>query len=181
MSYPTLLPPNATDPERALEQVMAHISDEPIDIRTVKNAETCPIELLPWLAWENAIANWDTDWTESQQRDVVKNAALVNKTRGTPGAVKRALASLDVATDIVEWFEDDPKADPYTFRATIHGNNITQDQIAEVSAQIASVKNARSYLTGIMINEQKVSGTCYIGGAFYVRQSVTIKAKSRDE
>lgn len=179
MSYPTLLPPNSTDPERALEQVMGHVGDQPIDIRTVKSGDTCPLDLLPWLAWENAIVYWNTDWTEEQQRGVVDSAAVVNKTRGTPGAVKSALSSLDVMADLIEWFNDSPKGAPYTFRLVIHGNNITDDEVRQIVAQVTGVKNGRSYLTGVMINEQQISGTYYIGGAVCARQSVTIKAKAR--
>lgn len=179
MTYPTLLPPNTTDPELALEQVMAHVGDEPIDIRTVKSADTCPLDLLPWLAWENAISYWNTEWTEDQQRAIVGNAAQVNKSRGTPGAVKRALASIDISADLIEWFNENPKAAPYTYRIVIHGNNITDSQIEQVVALSTDVKNGRSYLTGISINEQKISGTYYIGGAVYVSQTVTIKAKAR--
>lgn len=179
MSYPSLLPANAVESERALEQVMAHAGDQPIDIRIVKNADLCPLELLPWTAWENAITYWNTDWTESQQRGIVSSAAVVNKTRGTPGAVKRALSSMDVMADLVEWFNDSPKGDPYTFRIVIHSNSITDDEIRQIIAQVSGVKNARSYLTGVLINEQKISGKYYIGGAIYTRQSVTIKAKAR--
>ncbi|ECG8590754.1 phage tail protein I [Salmonella enterica subsp. salamae] len=176
MTFQTLLPANATDGERALEEVISHVGDEPIDIRTVKNPDTCPSELLPWLAWEYAVTYWDEEWNEEQQRSAIRNAAAVNKSRGTPGAVKQALAAIDQTIDIIEWFNDFPEAAPYTFRAVVHGNSITEDELQKISSQITDTKNARSYLTGIQIANQVVSGAFYSGGAYLVRQSITLKA-----
>lgn len=181
MTYKTLLPPNATTGELSLEQVMGHVSDLPIDIRTVKNPDLCPVELLPWLAWEYAVSYWDENWTEQQKRDVIKSAAAVNKKRGTPGVVKQALAAVDRQIDLVEWFNDEPVADPYTFRVLVHGNSISEDELQKISNQVIDAKNARSFLSDIRIAEQKISGNIYIGGALYASQSVTITAKKRDE
>ncbi|NEG58183.1 phage tail protein I [Pantoea agglomerans] len=180
MRVKTLLPPNATAAERALEQVMAHVGDLPLDIRTVKNPDTCPAVLLPWLAWEYAITWWDESWTEAQKRSVIKSAAGVNKRRGTGGAVRRALAALDYPCEVIEWFRDTPKAAPYTFRVKIHGNNIPEETLARLAFRVNDAKNARSLLSGITVASQVVNGTVWTGGAFFIRQSVTIKAKRRE-
>lgn len=181
MTVKTLLPPNLTAAERALEQVMAHAGDQPLDIRTVKNPDTCPSVLLPWLAWEHAITWWDESWTEEQKRSVIRSAPGVNKRRGTVGAVKRALAATGYPCDVIEWFDDVPKAAPYTFRVNIYGNSITAETLARLADQVNDAKNARSYLSGINIAEQTISGTAYVGGAIFTRQTVTIKAKRRNE
>ncbi|MGM5531588.1 phage tail protein I [Erwinia sp. PK3-005] len=181
MDVRSLLPPNATATERALEQVMAHVADLPLDIRTIKNPDTCPAVLLPWLAWEYAITWWDESWTEEQKRSVIKSAAGVNKRRGTVSAVKRALAAVDYPCDVIEWFSDTPKADPYTFRVEIHGNSITEETLARLTSQVNDAKNARSLLSGITIAEQVITGTAWTAGAFFTNQSVIIKAKRRDE
>lgn len=178
MTFQTLLPPNATTGELALEQVMAHVGDQPVDIRTVKNPDLCPLELLPWLAWEYAVTYWDASWTEEQKRSVIKNAAAVNKFRGTPGGVKQALAAIARTIDLVEWFNDDPVADPYTFRVIVYGNGITEEELQKIASQVRDAKNARSYLSDIRISEQSVAGSFYMGGACYVRQSITLEAQS---
>ncbi|MGS0744187.1 phage tail protein I [Glaciimonas sp. GG7] len=51
----SLLPPNTTPQERALEATMARISDIPVPLRQLYNPDTCPINVLPWLAWQLAI------------------------------------------------------------------------------------------------------------------------------
>jgi phage tail P2-like protein len=177
---PSLLPLNATTGELALEQVIAHIGDEPIDIRTVKNPDLCPPVLLPWLAWEYGVTYWDENWAETQKRGVIKNAAAVNKKRGTPGSVRQALAAVDRHVDIVEWFNDTPQGEPYTFRALVNGSSITESELQLIASQINDAKNARSLLSDIRIGEQTVGGRIYIGGAVTVQQTIHIRAKQRD-
>ncbi|QHA85686.1 phage tail protein I [Serratia rhizosphaerae] len=181
MTFRTLLPPNATQPEQALEIVMSHVGDVLFDIRDVKNPDKCPADLLPWLAWEFGVTWWDDEWTEQQKRDVIKSAASVNKKRGTPGAVRQALASVDRLIDVIEWFGDTPQGEPYTFRVVVHGNSVSTDELQKIFSHISDAKNARSFLGDIRVTPEKVYGNCYIGGSIFTRQSVTIKAKRRDE
>ena len=180
MAYRTLLPPNSTAGERAQEQVMGHMSDLPIDIRTVKNADLCPVEVIPALAWEYAITYWDEDWTETQKRNVIKNAPRVNKTRGTVGALKYALQAVGRPIDVIEWFNDTPQGEPYTFRIVVNGYNVTPEELQLIAHQVADAKNGRSYMSDIRIGSQTVEGNIYVGGACVVKQTIRIKAK-RDE
>lgn len=164
-NFKTLLPPNSTEQEESLEIVMSHVGDQPIDIRTVKNPDLCPVELLPWLAWEYAVSYWDDSWSEDQKRSVIENAASVNKHRGTTGAVKQALASIGIPIDLIEWFSEKPLAAAYTFRVVVHANNIDEATITRIIEQINDAKNARSLLSSIDVNPQKIAGTLYISGA----------------
>lgn len=181
MMFRTLLPPNATPGELAQERVISHVGDVPIDIRIVKNPDLCPAELLPWLAWEYAVMYWEETWSEQQKREVIKNATVVNKQRGTPGAVRRALTAVDRTIELIEWFQDTPPGAPYTFRVIVYGVSITQEELEKVVAQITDAKNARSFLSDLRIGPQALAGTISVGGALFVRQSTTLTAKRRDE
>lgn len=64
----TLLPPNATKAERAMEAVPARIDDIPASFRDLWNPRTCPINLLPWLAWAVSMDSWDASWPEHTKR-----------------------------------------------------------------------------------------------------------------
>lgn len=48
---PSLLPPNATKAERALEGATARLEDVPVDIRAMWDPATCQEFMLPWLGW----------------------------------------------------------------------------------------------------------------------------------
>ena len=50
-AVPSLLPHNASPQERAIEAATARLADVPVPLRDLWNPETCPAELLPWLAW----------------------------------------------------------------------------------------------------------------------------------
>ncbi len=88
----SLLPPNSTDLERALDLTGARISavDAPIDL--MWNPETCPTAFLPWLAWSLSVDEWDNAWPEGTKRAVIAASVWVHRHKGTVGAVKRALA-----------------------------------------------------------------------------------------
>ncbi|EMO5715823.1 phage tail protein I [Enterobacter bugandensis] len=179
MTFRTLLPANASRGELAQEMVHSHIGDLLFDVRTVKNPDLCPVDFLPWLAWEYGITYWEDTWTEDEKRAVIRSAAAVNKKRGTPWAVQHALGVVNRKVDVVEWFSDTPKADPYTFRLIIHGESITTDELIKTRDQACDTKNARSWLSALHILGPPVRGTFWFGGGCYQHLRATIKSKKR--
>lgn len=149
----SLLPPNATPLERALEVVTRRAFDVPVPVKTVWDPETCPVELLPWLAWAFAVDQWDSRWSEVQKRAVVGNAIAIHRYRGTLGAVKRAIASLGYDITIREWFEESPRRDPFTFRAEVRiaDSGVELPLYRQLEQLINDAKNVRSHLTGVTL------------------------------
>ncbi len=166
--YKTLLPPNAHGPERALEEANAgQILTLPVPVRHAKDPATCPAHLLPWLAWEYAVDYWNPEWDEAQKRQVIADAAYVHQHRGTAGAVRRSLSSIGLPTTVIEWWHDQPRQDPYTFRIEVYS---TQGVTDELYQQIRNVtdraKNLRSHLSKIdVITDVGTNGIFYISGA----------------
>jgi phage tail P2-like protein len=148
-----LLPPNATSLERALEEAAARMSDVPVAVGDLWNPSTCPSSLLPWLAWALSVDAWDPAWTETQKRQAIRAAFLVHRHKGTAGAVKRALAALGYDTAVVEWFQESPPADPYTFavEAQIDERGISAELYDELERIALETKNARSHLTRVSL------------------------------
>lgn len=179
MANQSVLPPNATAPERALEAVLSHVGDLPGDIRIIKNPDLCPVDLLPWLAWEYAVTYWNSGWSEQQKRQVIKAAAWQNKHRGTRGAVERALLTVGYESQLQEWFEKVPKGDPYTFGIKIYllkqmGMDI--DLLNTFIAQIFDAKNCRSLLESINF-EAEIDGEFFIAGVAAADVGVEIPAE----
>jgi len=56
-SSANLLPPNATQAERALSQAIV-ARPLPVDITALWDADRCPAALLPWLAWALSVVEW---------------------------------------------------------------------------------------------------------------------------
>jgi phage tail P2-like protein len=158
---PSLLPPNATLQELAIEQATARIEDVPIPIKSMWNPDTCPAELLPWLAWAFSVDRWKANWSVTQKRQMIKNSIFIHRHKGTIGAVKRALASLDYDAKITEWF--DSEEDPYTFRIDVNvsESGIDEQAYTDIEQVVNDAKNVRSHLTSILV-AGKVSGAIKI-------------------
>lgn len=174
----SILPPSADLHEIALE--MAHasrIDSLPVPVRDIQRPEQSPAAFLPWLAWDNGVTWWDMAWTEQQQRDVISNARWVNQRRGTAGAVLRALASLGYPAEMVEWFNDTPKAAPYTFRVVLHAA-LGESEITLARDMVMDAKNVRSFLSDISVSPPEVEGRYFIGAVLASEVTAIIGVKT---
>lgn len=178
----SLLPPNATVVERAMEMAAARIESVPTPARHMWNPQTCPAQLLPWLAWAFSVDEWDTTWTEAQKRATISASYSVHRRKGTIGAVKRALGALGLDIQIVEWFQETPKGDPYTFRIALGSGaeGAPQDKLLKLLAVLNSAKNLRSHLRSIDLTvESKAelfsAGITLIGNEIQINSAFTLK------
>ena len=93
-TYKSLLPPNSSKLERALEQIAAKALDLPVIIKQLHNPDTCPTALLPWLAWSLSVDEWDNDWSEAHQRQTIRDSRQIHREKGTKSSIRRILASV---------------------------------------------------------------------------------------
>lgn len=82
---------------------------------------------LPWLAWQWRVDVWDDTWPIAQQREVVKSALLLARYRGTPWAVKRALALTGYQSLVTEWWQQQPEGERGTFTVEVDAEQRTID------------------------------------------------------
>lgn len=83
----------------------------------------CPAVYLPWLAWALSVDEWDDSWSDAVKREVINQAFLVHRYKGTPAAIEQALASLNIDSEIKEWWElPDGKPGTATVWALINDN-----------------------------------------------------------
>lgn len=94
----SLLPPNATDLERAVEAVIMQILSIEVPVDRLWSPERCPAAVLPYLAWALSVDEWDVSWSVERQREVVAAAIQIQRHKGTPWAIKRALEVLGYGT-----------------------------------------------------------------------------------
>lgn len=162
----SLLPPNATQLERDIETVTARNTELPVPIRESWNAQTCPAHLLPWLAWALSVDNWSSDWTEQQQRDAVEESITIHRRKGTLGALKRALATLDIETEVSEpWQSGDA---PHSFRvsALISQRGINRQTINDVTQVVNRNKPIRSNpILELVLNSEGEVNTTLLGAS----------------
>ena len=150
-----LLPPNATPADLALEQSTARLADLPANlVRWMQSPQLIPENVLPWLAWAFSVDTWDENWTVDQKRATIAASYMVHRHKGTIGAVKAALAALGFQSTVIEWFQEDPPGDPYTFRIKIDADQFGADQgsLTRIASVLDSAKNLRSHLTTINLD-----------------------------
>jgi len=154
-----LLPPSSTPLERALADTVAKVSTLPTPARDLWNPDTCPVELLPWLAWAFSLDDWDVTWTESQQRAAVKASYSVHRYKGTIGSVKDALQELGLGVQVQEWFNMVPVGAPYTYRLLLEVNQygVSLEQLQRIQDVVENAKNLRSHMTDLALSVKAVS------------------------
>lgn len=140
-----LLPPSATTQERALALSSARVSDVPCPIKSLWNPDTCPLHVLPWLAWALSVETWDASWPEFKKRAVVKSAISTAKTKGTRQAVADALNAIGVAVNVQEWFARTPQGAPHTFKIQIVAQDASLAAQALMVSEINRTKPLRAH------------------------------------
>ncbi len=109
-----LLPVGSSPLELAAAIACAEIERTPIPLRQLWNPKTCPLNLLPYLAWAFSVDHWDATWPEETKRDVIAAAYYIHSRKGTISAVRRVVEPLGYVVNVNEWWEtNDP---PGTFR-----------------------------------------------------------------
>ncbi|WP_081696412.1 phage tail protein I [Thiomicrorhabdus sp. Kp2] len=149
----TLLPPNATEQERAIEQTTARLEDVPIGIRDLWNPDTCPQELLPWLAWSFSLDAWKSYWPEEVKRARIKQAVAIQRKKGTSQSVRDVVASFGGGLSLKEWWQTQPKGTPHTFEVVLtlgSGAPTTAEYQQDVIDAITQTKPVRSHFTFVL-------------------------------
>lgn len=114
----SILPPNASRVEQAVEVLALHVRDLDVPIRHLWNPQTCPSAFLPWLAWAWSVDTWRSDWPEATKRAVIAASPRVHRLKGTAAAVKAAVQAVagTSSVEVVEWFQPGGSGEPYTAR-----------------------------------------------------------------
>ena len=171
-----LLPPNSALLERKLATAIKRLSDIPVPVRDVWDPGSCPIEVLPWLAWALSVDEWDPNWTDAQKRQTVQSSIAVHRYKGTIGAVEEALSALGYGVQVQEWFNQSPPGDPYTFKLLleVYDVGITPAGIAKAIAVALDAKNLRSHLESFDVR-MVTAGTVYAASAIVTGNDITIE------
>ena len=172
----TILPPNRTPFEVAMESAIKsgqNISD--LVIRNLWNPDTCPLEVLPWLAWALSVDKWDQDWSEEIKRNVVRSSVEVHRKKGTVHAIKQAVRAVYSDTEINEWFNYG--GNPYHFKIAVdigNGLGFSYDLAGQIKDVALSAKNVRSKLEALTIIIRQMADTPKIGSAVISANTIEI-------
>lgn len=154
-----LLPPNSTQFERQFSAAFSRISDIETPARSFNLPLVAPKVILPWLAWEKSVDDWQKDWSEEQKRQTISSSYHVHCHKGTVSALERALSSVGYQTQVQEWFNMQPQGQPYTFKIFININQVgvSSKQMKDLVQIVNNNKNLRSKLAGTTVVVKSLS------------------------
>ena len=171
MANKTLLPPTATKLEKNLSQAIA--CEPPIPLRSLWDPQTCPYELLPYLAWQYSVDRWDEEWSEQIKRKVIAEAFEIHKLKGTKEAIRRAVEPFGFLIKISEWWQNNQTPGSFTLEIGVSDTGITEEYYNELSRIIDYVKPVSRQLSNLAI--QLVSkGSLTIGVSGYDGNTLAI-------
>ena len=162
----SLLPLNSTQLERAMEA--AFFEKTVVPLRDLYNADTCPVHLLPHLAWAWSVDRWDYRWSEATKRAAIKASYYIHSRKGTIGALRRVVEPLGYLIEVVEWFKAVPEGVPGTFalKVGVLDTGITEEMYQELERLIDDAKPVSRQLIGLDITlETRLNA--HVGFAVY--------------
>ncbi|EHD2239378.1 TPA: phage tail protein I [Vibrio vulnificus] len=156
--FVTNLPPSASKLERVLEQIFwEEIGLIERDIRDFLNPWACREDLLPYLAWELSVDDWDDSWPIETKRRVCATALDIHIYKGTRYAIDKSIEAIRAdSLKAVEWFEDEENLIPGQFRVDLISEQSPVDAstVPEIVRAIQHSKNTRSRLVGVSIKSR---------------------------
>lgn len=160
-----LLPSNATAEERALSLAVLCGEDLlPERLRTLWDPLSCPLSLLPWLAWGLHVDEWDESWPEAVKRQVVASSMEVHRRKGTIWATRRVLLDVGHPVTVTE------TETPYIFDLLVELSEGADLGVVFSRALRAAErgKNVRSHLghlgAGTAVSGGVTAGCAAVGG-----------------
>lgn len=168
-----LLPAGSTALEVAAAQACAVIERMPVPLRRLWNPQTCPAELLPYLAWAWSVDRWDANWPEATRRNVVAASAYVHRHKGTIGAIRRVVEPLGYLIKITEWWKTGDAPGTFRLDVGVLETGITDEMYNELERLIADAKPCSRHLIGLSINLD-VTGGLPVAAACYDGDELTV-------
>lgn len=105
MTGASLLPPSATALGRAADLAAAGRID-PLPAPRLWDPWTCPVAVLPALAWALSVDEWDDAWNEAVKRQICATSLPVHARKGTVYSIRQALASAGLTNAALGWTAD---------------------------------------------------------------------------
>lgn len=175
-----LLPVGSSQLEVAAAAALSEIQRVPVPLRTLWNWRTCPVKLLPYLAWALSVDKWDEKWPEAIKRSACASSFFVHQHKGTISALRRVLEPLGFLIEVHEWWQ--LNEEPGTFRLVVDvlNNSVTDEIYQEIERLIEDAKPASRHLTGLSLSLSS-GGEIITGAGCYLGDALTIYPYTPDE
>ncbi|AIR84898.1 phage tail protein I [Pantoea rwandensis] len=168
-----LLPTGSSVLEVAAAEALAKLGELNVPLRQLWNPYTCPLILLPYLAWAWSVDRWDTGWSESTKRSVVAAARAVHQRKGTIGAIRRVVEPLGYLIRVIEWWKTNETPGTFRLDVGVLDTGITEEMYNELERMISDAKPLSRHLIGLSINLD-ANGVIPVAVASYSGDELTV-------
>lgn len=130
---------------------LAAVDPQDVLVRWIDHAD---VSLLPILAEEYSLNDdgWDMAETEQAQRNLLKNAILLHRYKGTPWAVKTALNNIGIPRVALNERPEGAHWAEFDLDITVIDRPVTEAMYPRIDRLIDSYKPARSLLRRLTIS-----------------------------
>lgn len=168
-----LLPTGSSPLEVAAAEALAGLGSLNVPLRQLWNPRTCPVALLPYLAWAWSVDRWDAGWSESTKRAVVESSQYVHRHKGTIGAIRRVVEPLGYLIRVIEWWKTNEAPGTFRLDVGVLDTGITEEMYNELERLIADAKPCSRHLIGLSINLD-ANGVMPVAVASYSGDELTV-------
>jgi phage tail P2-like protein len=156
----------------ALSEQFQQIAKEVINVLTYTRIDELSEDVLDILAWQFNVDWYDAESDLTTKRQAINDALIVSQMMGTPAAVQRVVEIYFGDGNVEEWFEYG--GEPYHFRVVTNNPSATQEQAALLAKAVNSVKNLRSRLESVII-QQTENMDMYVGFVLHTGDKLTME------
>lgn len=177
-----LLPPNSTELEKKIAEVLSDNTNLPINISSLVTLENVPSQFLPHIAWEKSVDRWQQNWTDDFKIKQIKTAFDLHKYKGTNYALRRLFESFGFSLTIYEWWQESPKNEPGTFQITIDTLNqeLSEETINTLLQLFDDARPLTRHCRNIQINVPPNFGQLHALAGCYSGDETTIFPEVKD-
>ncbi|WP_440866812.1 phage tail protein I [Symbiopectobacterium purcellii] len=168
-----LLPPSASAFMRHAAAASHILTEMAVDLNTLWDAEKCPLDLLPFLAWALSVDRWDKRWSEQTKRQVIKSAWLIHRQKGTIAALRRVVEPFGYLLRVIEWWQTGGVPGTFHLDIGVQNNGITEEIFLEIERLIADAKPLSRHLLGLNITLD-TQGATYVAASVYDGNDLTV-------
>ena len=178
MLIDTLLPAHESTRLKSIDIALREQIDEHragIDLlQTIRDPMTCPASMLPWLAAELRPPFWLESMTEFDKRRALASAKEMRRHKGTPYAIKLAMATVGLDARVEEWYEYGGEESMYRVIIDTIGAEYDDATMQMADMMINSVTRASAHLETIQVQAIVDAAQLFIGGFVHIYEKVEL-------
>jgi len=169
----TLLPPNASRLERVAARVCSTLGEVRVPLRQLWDPYSCPVELLPYLAWAFSVDRWDENWPQTTKRKTIADAYFLHRYKGTIGAIRRVVEPFGRFIRVNEWWDINSIPGTFTLDIGVEDQGINEKTFQELERLVADVKPCSRHMVGLSLHLQ-TTGIIHVGASAYLGDTLTV-------